>query len=374
MSGMLHFIDFHQLLFTNRRTAEQHTALINLQGLEEGQRENPLEMRIHAVRTWTEKKREKMAFFLEEERRSSQVETPRSPSIVARLMGLELLPENNPHDHSQKKMNKNNKQHHLRKPLQVKDSNTINHSSPPSPLPHKLKSRIKAISRHGYNNENENENIVKEVKKHCKKNKEAKKNTLCSRTEEQKDEYQYVRLVLDYAFKFQRLNPEAIFNLLELELEFPRYSQLRHRWNRKLLFHLVGEIVGDLIHGHGFTNNMLERVWREIRSCPLADCKVIGDIDALIEGDIVLGNVRRLMRHPAVLEDMARVVAEVEKDIVEELVNEMVMMMMTMSWVGFNDIVRVRRRWMRNETLSLRHIYSTSHDLGALNSSAVTKP
>lgn len=32
MSGMLHFIDFHQLLFTNRRTAEQHTALTNLQG------------------------------------------------------------------------------------------------------------------------------------------------------------------------------------------------------------------------------------------------------------------------------------------------------------------------------------------------------
>lgn len=130
------------------------------------------------MRTWTEKKREKMAFFLEEERRSSQVESPRSPSIVARLMGLELVPENNPHDHSQKKKNKNNEQHHLRKPLQVKNSNTINHSSPPSPLPPKLKSRLKASSRHGYNNENENENVVKEVKKHCKKNKEAKKNIL----------------------------------------------------------------------------------------------------------------------------------------------------------------------------------------------------
>lgn len=156
---------------------------------------------------------------------------------------------------------------------------------------------------------------------------------------------------MDYALKFQCLNSEAIFNLLELELEFPSYSQLQHRWNRKLLFHLVGEIVGDLTHGHGFTNNMLERVWREIRSCPLADCRVIGDIDALVEGDIVLGNVRRLMRHPAVVEEEAQVVAEVEKDIVDELVNEMVMMMMMMSWVGFNGMVRVRRRWMTNETL-----------------------
>ncbi|KAJ0971048.1 hypothetical protein J5N97_019007 [Dioscorea zingiberensis] len=280
-----------------------------------------------------------MEYCLEEER-SSQVETPRSPGIVARLMGLELLPDspvfysvnstsptlkNTPHDHhSQKKK----KQHHPRKPLQIKNTNTMNCSPPPSPLSQKSKPRIRASSRH----RDENENDLERVKQCCinNRNREAKKQriALSSRTEEQEDEFQYVRSVLLHAFQFKYyshshlINP-AIFHLLELQLKFPTSSQLQHRWNRKLLFHLVGEIVGDLIHYQGFSNNMLGRVWREIRNYPLAHCRVIGDIDALIAGDLLRGNVRQLLHHPAVAEEAARVVAEVEKDILDELVKEM---------------------------------------------------
>ncbi|KAG2564659.1 hypothetical protein PVAP13_7NG078790 [Panicum virgatum] len=125
-----------------------------------------------------------------------------------------------------------------------------------------------------------------------------------------------------------------VFHLLELELpaDEARLGPLRHRWNRKLLFHLAQELLADLLLGldspapapEPSGPPLLGMVWRKVRSFPAADCQVVGDIDALVAADLEAARVRRLERHPAVAQEAADVAEEVAERVLEALLGECV--------------------------------------------------
>ncbi|KAL6885516.1 hypothetical protein ACP4OV_010295 [Aristida adscensionis] len=168
-----------------------------------------------------------------------------------------------------------------------------------------------------------------------------------SALEEDDPEYGYVRTVLERggfmrataagrAFKGHSVAAPVdpiVFHLLELELpaDEARLGPLRHRWNRKLLFHLTQELLADDLLGVDASSSsaaaasgaaLLARLWRRARSFPAADCRVVGDIDALVAGDLASASVRRLGRHPAVAEEAGDVAEEVAERVLEALVAE----------------------------------------------------
>ncbi|KAL4282542.1 hypothetical protein GQ457_16G024950 [Hibiscus cannabinus] len=113
-------------------------------------------------------------------------------------------------------------------------------------------------------------------------------------------------------------------------------SQLSLRCNRKLLFHLVDELLSEILKpcfnmkpwvktvGHGFSYTDGARLidtlcWR-IRKFPQSDCRVLEDIDGLVGGDLRDVKVQRVMAYE---EQGEGIVAEIEKDILETLVYEM---------------------------------------------------
>uniref|UniRef100_A0ACD5Y497 Uncharacterized protein n=1 Tax=Avena sativa TaxID=4498 RepID=A0ACD5Y497_AVESA len=162
-------------------------------------------------------------------------------------------------------------------------------------------------------------------------------------------EYSYLRSVLERG-GFMRTAPPLshrqfkghsvsspvdpiVFHLLELDLptdDSPRLGPIRHRWNRKLLFHLTQEILADLLpdgvvssgtsagslHGPA----LLGKVWSRVKAFPAADCRVVGDIDELVAAD--LGSVRGLVRHPAVAEEANDVADDVAEWVLDALVRE----------------------------------------------------
>lgn len=97
---------------------------------------------------------------------------------------------------------------------------------------------------------------------------------------------------------------------------------------RLLLFHLVDELLGDILKPWGSSNGgggcriqgaqLMETLCSKIRSFPCADCRVLEDIDGLIEKD--LPEVRLV----AFEEEGEEMVREIEKGIVETLVHETV--------------------------------------------------
>jgi len=121
-----------------------------------------------------------------------------------------------------------------------------------------------------------------------------------------------------------------VFHLLELELpaDEARLGPLRHRWNRKLLFQLAQELLADLLLGLDSPAPsgppLLGMVWRKVRSFPAADCRVVGDIDALVAADLEAARVRRLARHPAVAQEAGDVAEEVAERVLEALLGECV--------------------------------------------------
>ncbi|RLM73790.1 bromodomain-containing protein 4 [Panicum miliaceum] len=163
---------------------------------------------------------------------------------------------------------------------------------------------------------------------------------------EEDPEYSYLRTVLERG-RFMRSPPPRrtfkghsvsspvdpiVFHLLELELpaDEARLGPLRHRWNRKLLFHLAQELLADLLLGLDEPPPppsgppLLGKVWRKVRSFPAADCRVVGDIDALVASDLEAARVRRLARHPAVAEEAGDVAEEVAELVLEALLGECV--------------------------------------------------
>ncbi|KAJ4759913.1 LOW protein: M-phase inducer phosphatase-like protein [Rhynchospora pubera] len=180
----------------------------------------------------------------------------------------------------------------------------------------------------------------------------------CRTRPDQDLEYKYIRSIL-YRGGFmgsrqstKRYSPSLpvdpiVFHQLEVELpvDDSRYcsSTLRHRWNRKLLFHLVEELlsdhldctgrsIGPVYHdeynaGRASTHSgsgmqLLRRLWKQVERIPTADCQYIADIDALVAVDMPVNNIRQLTCHPAVAEQANDVAAEVEQEILEELIGE----------------------------------------------------
>ncbi|KAK8448357.1 hypothetical protein SEVIR_7G030200v4 [Setaria viridis] len=177
---------------------------------------------------------------------------------------------------------------------------------------------------------------------------------------EENPEYRYLRTVLERG-GFMRSPPRRpgrpyssaspvdpiVFHLLELELpaEEARLGPLRHRWNRKLLFHLAQELLADLLlvpqqdasaaaasgterlaHLALTGAPLLGKVWRRVRGFPAADCRVVGDIDALVAADLEESpaRARRLAEHPAVAEEAGDVAEEVADRVLEALLGECV--------------------------------------------------
>ncbi|XP_048566942.1 uncharacterized protein LOC125546885 [Triticum urartu] len=98
------------------------------------------------------------------------------------------------------------------------------------------------------------------------------------------------------------------FHLLELDLpaddsDNRRQGPLWHRWNRKLQFHLTQEILADLLHldDNGASSAtrlhgpaLLSKVWSTVKAFPVVDCRVVGNIDALVALDLHVTQFRCL--------------------------------------------------------------------------------
>ncbi|KAK8495131.1 hypothetical protein V6N12_047127 [Hibiscus sabdariffa] len=113
-------------------------------------------------------------------------------------------------------------------------------------------------------------------------------------------------------------------------------SQLSLQCNRKLLFHLVDELLSEILkpcfnmkpwvktNGHGFSytdgSRLIDTLCWRIRKFPQSDCRVLEDIDALFGRDLRDVKVQRVMAYE---EQGEGIVAEIEKDILETLVYEM---------------------------------------------------
>ncbi|KAJ7970039.1 LOW protein: M-phase inducer phosphatase-like protein [Quillaja saponaria] len=116
------------------------------------------------------------------------------------------------------------------------------------------------------------------------------------------------------------------------------YSQLGYRCNRKLLFDVVDEILVEILkpymnmkpwvsgrrHNHSEiqASQLIDILCRKIRSFPMADCRVLEDIDGLIEQDLPKLKHQRALEFE---EEGQRLVTEMERDIWDTLVNETVM-------------------------------------------------
>ncbi|KAI8564707.1 hypothetical protein RHMOL_Rhmol03G0202500 [Rhododendron molle] len=142
------------------------------------------------------------------------------------------------------------------------------------------------------------------------------------------------------------LNP-SLFNHLEISFPIPTTtagattllidSHLKHRCIRKLIFQLVDEILVEILKpyvslnpwgswvwfGHSIHGSeLIEKICVKIRSFPSADCRVLEDIDALIENDLGRSELRGAV---ALEEEGEAIVAELEEDLVESLVHEITM-------------------------------------------------
>ncbi|KAK9724531.1 hypothetical protein RND81_05G080000 [Saponaria officinalis] len=97
--------------------------------------------------------------------------------------------------------------------------------------------------------------------------------------------------------------------------------------NRKLIFHLVDEILADILkpnHYHQYHHinglQLVRTLCTKIQSSPRSNCQTLQDIDALIEKDMSrIGTVSNL---GVFEEECNTIVTEIEHDIVQSLVQE----------------------------------------------------
>ncbi|TYI66093.1 hypothetical protein E1A91_D09G200900v1 [Gossypium mustelinum] len=113
-------------------------------------------------------------------------------------------------------------------------------------------------------------------------------------------------------------------------------GKLSQRCNRKLLFHLVDELLSGILKpyfnmkpwvirvGPGFSymdgSQLIDTLCSKIRSFPQSDCRVLEDIDALIDKDLPEIKLQSVMAYE---EEGEAIVAELEKGILEALLHEM---------------------------------------------------
>ncbi|XP_058779269.1 uncharacterized protein LOC131653200 isoform X2 [Vicia villosa] len=134
----------------------------------------------------------------------------------------------------------------------------------------------------------------------------------------------------------------SIFNLLEhnpddKDRNFTTKNQLGQRWNRKLMFDLVDEVLMEILKpkssekklcfSDGFCDNwtvmeLTEKVWKRVREFPCAKCEVLDDIDNLIESE----DMEKVIKVEG--EDETKgLVREIEGNILNTLVHETILVM-----------------------------------------------
>ncbi|KAE9592615.1 hypothetical protein Lalb_Chr19g0131141 [Lupinus albus] len=141
-------------------------------------------------------------------------------------------------------------------------------------------------------------------------------------SEEYKSEFHYIT---------RMLSRSTIFHYLEEQ----------HRWNRRLLFELVNEVLVEILRPEQSekklwflhdcccykwnVEGLVERVWKRIEKYPCAKCEALEDIDGLIESeDMEKTNVET---EEGLEKEGEGMVAEIEGNIWDTLMNEIVMTM-----------------------------------------------
>lgn len=146
---------------------------------------------------------------------------------------------------------------------------------------------------------------------------------------------------------FSPTNPldPSIFHHLEhpagdKDRNFAPKDQLGHRWNRRLLFDLVDEVLREILESQegerekrlwflkgGICNQrgrsvegLVKRVWKRVEEFPRAKCEVLEDIDELID-------LQREKDGERMEEEGEELVAEIEGNIWDTLVHETVIVM-----------------------------------------------
>ncbi|XP_019449604.1 PREDICTED: uncharacterized protein LOC109352191 isoform X2 [Lupinus angustifolius] len=177
--------------------------------------------------------------------------------------------------------------------------------------------------------------------------------------QEHKPEFQYITEILSrrtitttktVSFNqwFSLTHPldRSIFPQLEQHhndkvFNFTAKHQLGHRWNRKLLFELVDEVLLEIIrprkcekklwflHGccwyQGNVEGLVECVWKRIEKFPCANCEVLEDIDGLIKSEDM--EKVKVESEEGLEEEEEKLVAEIEGNIWDKLVHETIMAM-----------------------------------------------
>ena len=134
----------------------------------------------------------------------------------------------------------------------------------------------------------------------------------------------------------------SIFHCIEQssndnDRNFTLKNQLGHRWNRKLLFDLVDEILIEILKPNGSEKRLCfldgfydkwtitelaEIVLKRVVEFPCAKCEVLDDIDNLIEGE-------DMEKYSKVEDEEVRegLVMEIQGNILDTLVHETILVM-----------------------------------------------
>ncbi|KAK2653727.1 hypothetical protein Ddye_013583 [Dipteronia dyeriana] len=137
------------------------------------------------------------------------------------------------------------------------------------------------------------------------------------------------------------LDPSIFHHLENNDNPTSDSGQLSLLCNRKLLFQLVDEILADVLkpvinikpwcnvigsicrgcyyYGYMHGSNLIDTLCLVVGSFPCADCRVLEDIDGLIDKDLPK---MKLQNEIAWEEEGEGVVTEIEKDILDSLINE----------------------------------------------------
>lgn len=117
-------------------------------------------------------------------------------------------------------------------------------------------------------------------------------------------------------------------------------NQLGHRWNRKLLFDLVDEVLIEILKPNGSKKKLCfldgwwtiteltERVLKRVVEFPCAKCEVLDDIDNLIEGE----DMEKLIKVEDE-EEREGLVMEIQGNILDTLVHETILIFQIMGTI-----------------------------------------
>lgn len=114
--------------------------------------------------------------------------------------------------------------------------------------------------------------------------------------------------------------------------------ELNLKCNRRLVFQLVDELLADILKPYlvgsrpccwtrdqMYGAELIDTLCSRIKKFPMADCKVLEDIDALIDADLGKGKSSSSWVHANEEEEGEGIVEEIQREIMKSLVHEMAM-------------------------------------------------